>query len=173
MDRQQKQEQIEAIRDRFSRMASAVLTDFRGLDVESATELRDEFRKVGVEYRVVKNKLFGLAVEGEPFSEVLSRYLVGPTAVAWSFDDPVAPARVVVDFSKSHEHLAVKCGVLDGEVLDERGVVALSKMPSADQLLSGLLATFTAPAQSFVRLLAAAPTSFVCLLDARRRSLEG
>lgn len=172
MNRAQKQEQIADIRDRFERMASAVVTDFRGLDVESMTALRDEFRAVGVDYKVIKNTLFGLAVQEEAFKEALDPHLAGPTAVAWSYDDPAAPAKVAVGFAKTHEKLKIKCAVLDGEVLEGDRVVELSKMPGKEELLSTFLATLMAPAQSFVRLIAAAPTNFVYLLDARRRQLE-
>lgn len=172
MNREQKLQEVAGIRDRLGRMASAVLTDFRGLNVESMTQLRDEFRKVGVEYRVVKNTLLDMAVKEQPYHEQLSPHLEGPTGVAWSYEDPAAPAKVVVGFAKDHEALKIKCAVLDGEVLEGQKVVDLSKMASKEELLGTLLATFMAPAQSFVRLLAAAPSSFVCLLDARRRQLE-
>lgn len=173
MNREQKQAQINEIRDRFSRMASAVVTDFRGLDVESVTRLRDEFRKAGVEYKVVKNKLFGLAVKDAPFHDKLAGYLVEPTAVAWSYDDPAAPARVAVTFAKGNDKLRIKCAVVGTDVYDDKGVVSLSRMPGKKELLGTMLATFMAPAQGFVRLLAAAPTNFVYLLDARRRQMEG
>ncbi len=172
MNRVQKQDQVNEIRDRFSRMASAVVTDFRGLDVESATRLRDEFRKVGAEYKVIKNKLFSLAVKDAPFHGKLVDYLVGPTAVAWSYDDPAAPARVAVTFAKTNDKLRIKCAVVGTDVVDDKGVVMLSKMPGKNELLGTMLATFMAPAQSFVRLLAAGPTNFVYLLDARRRQME-
>jgi large subunit ribosomal protein L10 len=172
MNRVQKQDQINEIKDRFARMTSAIVTDFRGLDVESATKLRDEFRKVGVEYKVVKNKLFGLAVKDEPFHDKLADYLIGPTAVAWSYDDPAAPARVAVSFAKGNDKLHIKCAVVGTDVYDDKGVVNLSKMPGKNELLGMMLATFMAPAQSFVRLLAAGPTNFVYLLDARRRQME-
>jgi len=172
MNREQKQEQIADIRSRFGRMASAVVTDFRGLNVESMNTLRDEFRKVGVDYKVIKNTLFGLAVKDEPYSDALSGHLEGPTAVAWSYEDPAAPAKVAVNFAKTNEHLKIKCAVLDGSVLEGEEVINLSKMPGKDELLGSLLATFMEPAQGFVRLLAAAPTTFVYLMDARRRQLE-
>jgi len=172
MDRMQKQTQIEEIRGRFKKMASAVVTDFRGLDVESMTALRDKFREVDVDYKVIKNTLFGLAVKEEPYHEALSQHLNGPTAVAWSYEDPAAPAKVAVAFAKDNKNLKVKCAVLDGEILEGEAVVNLSKMPGKNELLGQLLATLMAPAQEFVRLLAAAPTNFVYLLDARRRQLE-
>ncbi len=173
MDRVQKQAQIEAIQGRFGRMASAVMTDFRGLDVESINELRREFEKIeGIEYKVVKNTLVKLAIKEEDYATKLDDYLAGPTAIAWSYEDPVAPARVAVDFAKNHDDLKIKCAVLDGQVLDQAGVTQLSKMPGKDEIKAQLLATFMAPANSFVRLIAAAPTNFVYLMDARKRDLE-
>jgi large subunit ribosomal protein L10 len=172
MNKQEKITQIEEIKDHFSRMASAVVTDFRGLNVESMTALRDEFRKVGADYKVIKNTLFSIAVKEEDYHKDLVEYLKNPTAVAWSYDDPAAPAKVVVDFRKKNDKLKIKCAVLDGKVLDENGVEALSKMPGKEELLGTLLATFIEPSTGFVRLLVAAPTNFVYLLDARKRQLE-
>ncbi len=154
-------------------MASAVLTDFRGLDVEKLNELRREFDKADVEYKVVKNTLVKRAISDQGYSEGLSDYLAGPTAIAWSYEDPVAPAKVVADFAKSNDKLKIKCAVLDGEVLKEAQVITLSKMPGKDEIKSTLLATFMAPAQTMVRLLAAAPTNFMYLLNARKNALGG
>lgn len=173
MDRVQKESQIKEIQDRFGRMASAVFTDFRGLDVETITKLRSEFRKNEVEYKVVKNTLVKFAVKEEGYAKGLEEYLEGPTAIAWSYEDPVAPAKIVVDFAKDHNKLKIKCGVLEGEVLDEKGVEQLSKMPSKDEIRAQLLATFMAPASEFVRLVAAAPTNFLYLLNARKADMEG
>jgi large subunit ribosomal protein L10 len=171
VDRAQKQSQVAEIQDRFGKMAVAVLTDFRGLDVESINELRREFDKAEVEYKVVKNTLVKRAIGDEAYAEGLAEHLVGPTGIAWSYEDPVAPARVAAEFAKANEKLKIKCAVLDGEVLDGPGVIALSKMPGKDEIKAKLLATFMAPAQQMVRLLAAAPTNFVHLLNARKESL--
>ncbi len=172
MDLEKKKIQIADIQDRFSRMSSALVTDFRGLNVEKMNSLRVEFGKLGVEYKVIKNKLFGIAVQEEPYHEKLSTHLVEPTAVAWSYDDPSAAAKVAVNFSKKNENLRIKCAILDGQVLEGAEVVQLSKMPGKDEIKSQLLATFMAPAQGFVRHIAAAPTNFVYLLDAKRRQKE-
>ncbi len=173
MERTQKQVEIEKIKDRFGRMATAVLTDFRGLDVETLNALRRKFDEVeNIEYKVVKNTLVKLAVEEEGYAENLAEHLQGPTAIAWSYEDPVAPAKVVVDFAKDNEKLKIKCAVLDGDVLDESGVEQLSKMPGKDQIKSQLLATFMAPAQGLVRLLNAGPQNFAYLIDARKKQLE-
>ena len=173
MDRVQKQTQVAEIQDRFSKMAAAVLTDFRGLDVDTINELRREFDKVEVEYRVVKNTLVKRAIGDEAYAEGLFNHLVGPTGIAWSYEDPVAPAKVVAEFAKTNEKLKIKCAVLDGEVLDAPRVLELSKMSGKDEIKAKLLATFMAPAEQMVRLLSAAPTNFVHLLSARKESLSG
>ena len=173
MDRVQKQIQVTEIQDRFGKMAAAVLTDFRGLDVESINQLRREFDKAEVEYKVVKNTLVKRAIGDEAYAEGLSGHLTGPTAIAWSYEDPVAPAKVVADFARTNEKLKIKCAVLDGEVLDVLRVIALSKMPGKDEIKAKLLATFMAPAEQMVRLLAAGPTNFVHLLNDRKESLGG
>jgi large subunit ribosomal protein L10 len=172
MNRQEKTAQIAEIKDRFGRMASAVLTDFRGLDVGAMTRLRNQFRAAGVEYKVVKNTLLGLAVADDRFHDRLSRHLIGPTAVAWSYEDPSVAAKVAVGFAKENDKLKIKCAVVDGDVVEGPAVVDLSRMPGKPELLGMLLATFMAPAQEFVRLMAAAPQNFVYLLDARRRKQE-
>jgi len=171
VDRVKKETQVAEIKDRFGKMASAVVTDFRGLDVETLNSLRREFDKASIEYKVVKNTLVKRAVGEEAYAEALSGYLAGPTAIAWSYEDPVAPAKVVADFAKTNEKLKIKCGVLDGEVLSEPQVIQLSKMPGKDEIKSQLLATFMAPAQTMVRLLAAGPTNFMYLLNARKSAL--
>ena len=173
MERAQKEAEVAEIQDRFGKMASAILTDFRGLDVEKLNSLRREFDKVNVEYKIVKNTLVKRAVGEADYAEKLGKHLVGPTAVAWSYEDPVAPAKIVADFSKSNEKFKIKCAVLDGEVLDEAQVIQLSKMPGKDEIKAQLLATFMAPAQTMVRLLAAAPTNFMYLLNARKEALGG
>lgn len=172
MDRAQKTQEINELRERFDRMASAVVTDFRGLDVETINNLRRKFRAASIEYKVVKNTLVKKALEDKDYVETLGTYLHGPSAVAWSYEDPGAPAKVVLDFAKDNKKLQVKCAILDGKVLDEKGVENLSKLPSKDQLRGKLLATFMAPATEFVRLMAAAPTNFLYVMEARKRKLE-
>jgi len=171
VDRIQKETQVAQIKDRFGRMASAIVTDFRGLDVETLNSLRREFDKVDIEYRVVKNTLVMRAVGDADYAGKLSGYLEGPTAIAWSYEDPVAPAKVVADFAKTNEKLKIKCAVLDGKILGEPEVIQLSKMPGKNEIKSQLLATFMAPAQTMVRLLAAGPTTFLYLLNARKSAL--
>ena len=186
MIRAAKEQQIEAVRDRFSRAISAVLVDFRGLDVASATELRDEFRKQGVEYKVIKNNVVRKAIEGSELAdnEEFTAHLVGPTAIAWSFEDPSAAAKVIKNFRKEHtdvlqpkdgnEKLIVKCGVLEGQILDAKRVEKeLASLPGKDEIRASLLAQLMAPMQNLVGQINAPAQNLALVLDAYRRKEAG
>ena len=168
MLRSEKQSTISDIKDRFARMTSAVFVDFNGLDVASVTKLRDELRNAEVEYKVVKNTLTRLAVKGESYADDLSETLTGMTAIAWSYEDPSAAAKVLKAFRKTNEKLTIKAGLIDGKVIDGAGVEnTLATMPGKDELRAKLLATMQAPAQQFVQQLNAAAQNFVYLLAAK------
>ena len=172
MDRQEKQAAIKDLKDRLGRVQSVVLADYRGLTVESVNTLRRQFEKAACEYRVVKNTLLGLAIKGTKM-EALGKLLQGPTAIAYSFEDPGAPAKVATQFTKAPggEKFVIKGAYVDGQVLDASGVGDLALMPGKDELRAKFLATLTAAATDFVRLLTAAQQSFLLLLGARERAL--
>jgi large subunit ribosomal protein L10 len=172
-----KQEQIDLIKDRFTRATAAVLLDFRGLNVAKTTELRNLFRKVGVEYKVLKNTLIEKAVKGTKLDdEKFLGNLVGQTAVAWSYEDPSAAAKVLRDFRKDEavaSKIAIKCGVIESIVMEgSRVETELASMPGKDEIRAMLLATLLAPAQALVRQLNAPGQNLAYALDARNRQLE-
>jgi large subunit ribosomal protein L10 len=174
MDRATKDVQIGEIRTRFDRMTAAVFLDFKGMTVENVTKLRAEFRKAGVDYKVCKNTLVKHALEDAPFKGALDTALIGMTGIAWSYEDPSAAAKVVKAFRKdpAGEKLLIKAGVIDGSVLDAKGVEdRLATMPGKDELRASLLATLQAPLQSFLALLAAPSQNLVYLLAAKEREL--
>ena len=174
MERTQKAEAIKDIKSRFDRMSSAVFLDFTGMTVEEVSKLRDVFRAKGIEYKVLKNKLIEKALADLPWVSGLKPVLKGMTGVAWSFEEPSAAARVVTDFVKENEKLKVKAGVLEGQILNATQVVdQLAKLPSKDEARALLLATFNAPAESFVRLINAPGQQFVLLLNAKKTKDEG
>lgn len=172
MERAAKEESIGILRADLAKAAAFVLADFRGITVKSDTGLRREFRTNGCRYQVVKNTLLGLAVKGTPM-EGIETLLAGPTAIAYSFDDPVAPAKIATKVAKAEEKFVIKGGYVDGRALDVKGVEALSSLPGRDELRATLLATLTAVPQNFLRLLNAAPQNFVYLLAARQEGLGG
>lgn len=167
MERAAKQKIVDIVKERMARMTSLVLTDFRGLKVSEATALRDEFRKNGVEYRVVKNTLVKLAIRGTPM-EPLSKYLVGPTGLAWCYEDPSAAAKVVKAFRKTNEKLQAKCGVIEAQILSAKAVdEVMAVMPGKQEVRAMLLATLQAPAVDLIRLLAAPAQNVAYLLQAK------
>lgn len=173
-----KQEEVTSIRDRFEKATTAVFLDFRGVNVEQLTNLRSEFRKAGVEYRVVKNTLVKIALKGTAFeSSEISSQLKGQTGIAWSFEDPSAAAKVIKTFrsaNDANQKLGIKCGVVDAKVMPGPQVESvLATMPGKNELRAMLLATLQAPAQNLVRLLQAPSQNLAYLLDAQRRKLEG
>lgn len=170
MNRTEKASNIETLKEKLAKAQSLVLTDFRGLSVEADTKLRNEFRSSGCEYRVIKNKLLGKAVAGTPMS-VLDDLLAGPTAIAYSFEDPAAPAKVAARIAKTEEKFVIKGGYVDGKALDKQGVEALSNLPGRDELRATFLATLLAVPQNFLRLTTAAQQNFVLLVAARERAL--
>ncbi|MCG5055487.1 MAG: 50S ribosomal protein L10 [Myxococcales bacterium] len=166
MDRTQKSESLASLKEKLAKAQSLVIADFRGLTVDKDTAMRNEFRKAGCEYKVVKNKLLGLAVKDTAMASI-KPLLAGPTAIAYSFEDAGAPAKVLTKFAKGEEKLQIKGGYVDGKALDANGVEMLSKMPGKDEMRATFLATLNAVPQTFMRLLNAAPQSFVYLLKAR------
>ena len=165
---------VKEIQDRFARMTSAVFLDYGGMTVAEVSKLRENFRQKGVEYKVVKNTLVKKALAEHSWVERLTPALKGMTGVAWSYEEPSAGARVAKDFAKENEKLKIKAGVLDGLVLDAKGVESqLATLPSKDEARSMLLATMLAPAQNFVRLLNAPGQQMVLLLNAKQRKDEG
>lgn len=172
MDRTTKEVRIGEIRARFDKMTAAVFLDFKGMTVEHVTQLRAEFRKAGVDYKVCKNTLVKHALKEAPFKAKLDGALVGMTGIAWSYEDPSAAAKVVRAFRKepAGEKLQIKAGLVEGSVLDADGVEQqLATMPGKNELRAKLLATLQAPLQSFVALLAAPSQNFVYVLSAKER----
>lgn len=169
---------IGEVKGQFDKMSSAVFLDYKGITVEQATKLRADFRKAGVEYKVVKNTLVKHALKDQSYLKQLDTALVGMTGIAWSFEDPSAAAKVVKAFKKdggdAGQKLKVKAGLIDGQVLDANSVEnQLATMPGKDELRATLLATLQAPLQQFVMLLNAPAQNFVYALAAKERQANG
>jgi large subunit ribosomal protein L10 len=173
MNRTEKQQLIDALHEELKASPHAVLVDFRGLSVPAVTEFRRKVKASGSRYRVVKNSLALRAAEGTPL-ERLSEKLSGTTGIAYTGEDPVALAKVLVDFAKDHPALALRVGVVSGEqVLDAAGVKALSTMPSLPELRARLLGVLQAPASQLVRLLGAPGSQLARVLKAHQDKIEG
>jgi large subunit ribosomal protein L10 len=166
MKRAQKVESIEQLGGRFGRAPIAIATDYRGLNVAEISELRAKVREAEGEFLVAKNTLARIAIKETSFNG-LEEFLVGPMAIAFGYSDAVAVSKAIVDFAKEHEALEIKGAVLDGELLDEKQVAQLAKMPGRDELRAQLLALLTTPATNLVRLLQAPAQQMVQVLQAK------
>jgi len=173
MNRSEKQQLIDELHKELEQAPNAVLLDFKGLSVPAATEFRKKMRASGSRYRVVKNSLALRAAKGTAL-ERLEAKLEGYTGIAYTGDDPVALAKVLVDFAKDHPALTVKAAVVAGtQMLDANGVKALSTMPGLPELRAKLLGLLLAPATQLVRLLGTPATQTVRVLKAHQDKLEG
>jgi large subunit ribosomal protein L10 len=172
MDKGQKQTVVSQIKAEWKDVQSIILADYRGIDVPTVTAVRDEFRKAGCHYQVLKNTLVRIAIQGSKI-EPMSKLLVGPTAVIWSTESPSAPAKIALKIAKDNEKFQVRGGYFDGQVFDAKGVESLATMPGKDELRATFLMTLMAAPTDFVRLMAAAPTNFLYALQAREAKLAG
>jgi large subunit ribosomal protein L10 len=173
MNRTEKQALIDDMHEEFGKSPHAILVDFRGLSVPAVTEFRRKVRQSGSRYRVVKNTLALRAVKDTPL-ETLGAKFDNTTGVAYTGKDPVALAKVLVDFAKDHPQLVFKGGLVSGsQVLDAEGVKALSTMPSLPELRSRLLGLLNAPATRLVRVLQAPGSQLVRVLAAKQKKEEG
>ncbi|MBM7616740.1 large subunit ribosomal protein L10 [Weissella uvarum] len=139
-----KAQQVEEVADKFKQSASAIVVDVRGLTVAESTELRAALRQEGVQLKVIKNKILTRAVDEADLSDMKDLF-AGPSAVAFSSEDPIAPARVLKKFADSIEALEIKGGVIDGHVATLEEIQKIASLPDRDGLLSMLLSTLQAP----------------------------
>lgn len=167
----EKKQIVDELRDKFSRSKVVIVTDYKGLDVARITDLRRQLQEAGVEYRVVKNTLLVRASE-ETEAAAIQDVFKGPSAVAFAYDDPVPPAKVLTQFAKDNEKLEIKGGVMSGKVLSIDDVKALSKLPSREVLLAQLLMTMNAVPTGLVQALADVPRRFLNVVQAIKEQKE-
>lgn len=169
--RPEKAGKVAELKDLLSSSKGAVLVDYCGLTVAEDTELRSKMREAGVKYMVAKNTFIRIAAK-EAGIEGLDAYLEHNTAVAFSPEDPVAPAKILNDFSKDHKALEIKAGILDGKVIALDEVKALAELPSREELLAKLVGSMQAPISGLVNVLQGTIRNFVYTLEAVRQKKE-
>ena len=165
MDRSEKEQFITEMKDRLKKAQATYMVDYKGLDVEAINKLRGELRKIGVEFRVVKNRLMKLASRNTD-TECIGDQFTGPCALAIAYDDIAAPAKILVDFSKELKHLELKVGQISGNPVDADAMKRLAELPSRDQLLSQVLSAMQAVPTSLVRALNGVSLSLIYALKA-------
>ncbi|NMM63490.1 50S ribosomal protein L10 [Clostridium sp. P21] len=150
-NRQIKEAKVLEIKEKMEKAQGIIFAQYQGLTVEEDTELRTKLREAGVEYKVYKNTLSALAAKELGFDEV-SSILQGPLSVAFGYEDPTAPARVLNDFAKNHKKLELKGGIVQGEIFDAKKVEQLATIPPKEVLIAKLLGSFKAPLSNFAYL---------------------
>lgn len=153
MPAEQKREAVAEIKDRFSAAAAIIVADYRGLTVKEMQDLRRRLRASGGEIKVYKNTLTEIAVRELALPDDLGRYLEGPTAFVFSAEDPVAPAKAIMDFAKEHKALEVKGGFVENAVVDASAVKAIATLPSREELIALLLGTMQNPIAQVMRVM--------------------
>ena len=171
MDINEKKRIAENLQGRFKKSTIVILTDYKGLDVSSMNTLRKKLREANAEYQVVKNSLLIRASKDNDVSLIKDQFK-GPSAITLSYDDPVAPAKVLTDFVKENKQFEIKVGVLNGKVVDVDGIKALSSLPSKEVLLAQALSAMHAVPTALVTALSDVPRRFVNLLQAIKDQKE-
>lgn len=151
---EQKKQVVAELVETLKSAQAGVLVDYRGITVEDDTKLRAKLREAGVEYKVVKNTLTRFAANEVGYQE-LDEQLNGPTALAVSATDPVAPAKVISEFAKEVEAVQIKAGFLDGKVITLDEVKTLASTPSKEVLIAKIMGSLNSPISALVRTLQA------------------
>ncbi len=171
MPTEQKKAVVAEVTEHLKEANSVFLTDFTGLNVEDISELRRAFAGVDVRYRVVKNTLARLSVKESGCDELLE-YLEGPTGIAFGYDDPTAPAKVIKEFSKKNENLKVRACLFEGVLFGEERVGQLANLPSRNEMLAKLSGVLQAPVSNLAYALNGVLSKLVYALDAVKEQKE-
>lgn len=172
MARPEKEAIVREIKEKFNTSKSVILADYRGLSVTEVTELRKKLREAGVDYRVVKNTLTSRAAKAANI-DGLDQFLSGPTALAFSGNDVVMPAKILNDFAKDHKMLELKGGILEGKVIDLAAVKELASLPSREALLGQLAGMFNSPMRGLVTVLSGPLRNLAYAIEAVRKQKAG
>lgn len=143
---------VSGIVEKLNNSSSAVVVDYKGLTVAEVTELRKVMREAGVDYKVYKNTLVRRAAQEVGIEQFNDELLVGTNAIAFGYEDPVAPARILKKFIETHPKMKLKMGVVEGEFYDEAKIMELANIPSREELIAKLLGSLKAPVSNFVYL---------------------
>ncbi len=171
MNRDTKATKVSELNETFSKAKFAVVADYRGLKVTELEKLRGSLREQNAHIQIAKNTLLRLAVKGTEY-ESLTEVFTGTTAIAFSFEEPVGPAKALAEFGKEFEALKIRAAGLDGKLMTADDVKALSKLPTKDQLLGQLCGVLAAVPTKLVRTLNAAPNNLVYALQAIKDQKE-
>jgi large subunit ribosomal protein L10 len=168
---EQKQKIVEELNDKFKKSKVLIITDYKGLNVTTLNELRRKLRESDIEYRVVKNTLLARAADDTDVSKIKDSFK-GPSAIAMSFEDPVAPAKVLTKFAEENKKLEIKIGVMGDRVLNLNDIKALSSLPPREVLLGQVLSAMNAVSTGLVSALSNIPRKMINVIQAIKEQKE-
>ena len=170
MKRSDKKELVQKLKDELESSSSVIVAHYSGLTVEESDQLRTEMRSNGAKFKVTKNRLTKLALEQTQFKDIADLFS-GPTAIAYS-DDPVAPAKVAVNFDKKLENFKIIGGSYDGEKIDLEKINFLATLPSLDELRGKIVGLISAPAQRIATIFKEPAGQIARLVSSHSESLD-
>lgn len=165
MIEQSKVEKVERLHQDFLNVKAAVIAEFRGLNVAKMTELRKQLRESSIKFQVIKNRLAKLAAQDTPVEQIV-KYFVGPVSIAFTYDDPMAVAKVLNAYTKKEPLLSIKAGLLQGKAINSEQVKVLADLPPREVLLAKVLGTLQAPVGAFAGVLSGIIRQFIYVLNA-------
>jgi len=171
VDRSTKEKAVANLRERLEKAYAVFVVDYKGLNVEQITKLRQELREAEIELQVVKNRLLAIACQ-DTAAAVLTSYLKGPCALAITYGNVVAPAKILTKFAQDSEKLEVKVAHIQGDLVEAPVVKRLAQLPARDVILSQFVFALSGVPTSLVRLLAEVPRRMINVLEAMRRQRE-
>ncbi|MCX7918248.1 MAG: 50S ribosomal protein L10 [bacterium] len=169
--RPEKQEIVKQLIEKYTTAKSVYFTEYRGLTVAELTQLRNQLRKAGCEFKVIKNTLQVKAFEQMKKPDFIP-YFIGPIATAFSSQDPAQSAKVLKTFAKDHPNLVIKGGILDGKKLSQKEILAIADLPSREELLAKVFASMQAPIVGFLRVLNGPISGLVTVLTQIKKQKE-
>lgn len=160
-----KQQAVQELAEKLQNSVAGVVVDYKGISVADDTKLRKELREAGVEYAVIKNSILRRAAESAGLGEI-TNVLVNSTALAISSDDALAPAKILAKYATASKgKFTIKAGFIEGNVVDDKAVDALAKLPSREELVAQTLRGFNAPISGFVNVLSGTMRGLVVALN--------
>jgi len=169
--RERKEQIVKEFKEKLEKAQTVILSNYKGLTVEDDTALRRKFKEANAEYKVYKNTLMTIAAKDLGYEE-LTNYLEGPTSVAFGYDDPVAPAKVLADFIKTHKGVEIKAGLVNGKFVTVEEIKALAELPSKEELIAKVLGSMNAPITNLVFVLSGTLRSLLYALNAVKEKKE-
>ncbi len=169
--RPEKVAQVELLKEKFASAKSAFLADYQGLSVEQITELRRKLRENNNEFLVVKNTLARLGARAAGYDEIVE-YLQGPTAIAFGYDDPASPARIIAEFLKNYPKPEIKACLIEGDVLPGDQASEIAKWPTREELIAKFIGQLNGPIYGLVNALSDLPRKLVYALNAVKEKKE-